>query len=573
MIKRLLVMAKKHYGTLIFACCGLLGATALSLATPNFIRQLTSSLDVKDGIDMETIMTMSISLVIIYIVRAGCRFISTYFSHVAAWTFVPELTLKIYDKLQHLSMRYYQDKQTGQLMSRLINDSRQIEVLVAHAVPDFVSNLLTVVLVTIMLFTINVPLTLLTMIPVPFVFVMSIIFIKKFQPLFMVNQEVLGDLNGMLQDNLSGMKEIQAFGKEKAEYENVKKMAKLYEKVNIRANFYNGIFQPGIEFFTAMGTVVVVAAGGYLAIQGDLKTSDIIGFILYLSIFYGPVAALAGLTEGVQNAWASAVRVFDILDAESEIQDAPNAVELSGCKGKIEFSNVDFNYTQDADVLKNVSFMAQPGQMIAFVGPTGVGKTTIVSLLERFYDPISGAIKIDDTDIKDISLTSLRAQMSMVLQDVFLFHGSIADNIAYGVDAATPEQIREAAKIARADVFIEQMPEGYETLVGERGLRLSGGQKQRISIARAVLRNTPILILDEATAAIDVETEADIQQAIQSLAGSRTIVVIAHRLSTVKRADSIIVLKDGAIVEQGRHEELLKLDGEYAKLCKVQWAN
>ena len=567
--KRFILMAKSHWGEIIITVFALIGVSALSLVTPEVIRRMTAVLSDPELLSTEILFKYAVILVAAYLLRGVLRFVSMYVSHIAAWKFVGELTLQVYDKYQELSMRYYQDKQTGQLMSRMVNDTRLLEVLIAHSLPDLITNVLVIIGVAIMIFLIDPFLALLTLIPVPFVIFVSSFFSKKVAPLFRINQEVLGDLNGVLQDNLSGMKEIQAFGKENYEHGKMLKNTDYYSFVNIRANKANAIFHPSVEFLTSLGTVIVVGVGGVLAMNGQVSTSDIVGFFVYLSLFYQPLAVLARLVEDVQTSLAGARRVAEVLDSESEIKESPEAYAIENVEGNISFENVSFDYINGEHVLNNISFSVKKGEMIALVGPTGVGKTTIVSLLERFYDPISGKVCIDGHDIKDVTLNSLRKNISLVLQDVFLFNGTIEENIAYGVEKCTREEVIAAAKAASADEFISKMPNGYVTMIGERGVRLSGGQKQRIAIARAVLRNTPILVLDEATSSVDTETEANIQTAIENLAGSRTIIVIAHRLSTVMRADNIVVLEKGQIVEQGSHAELFEKNGLYAKMCKI----
>ena len=565
-------MAKPWWGELVVTVISLLAASLLSLVTPEAIRKLTALLGTPGDATTALILKYCGILVGAYLLRALCRFISMWQAHVAAWNFVGYLTSLCYDKLQSLSMRYYSDKQTGEIMSRMINDTRQLEVLIAHSLPDMATNVIVVAGVAVMIFRINPLLALYTLIPVPFILLLSRLFTTKVAPLFKINQEVLAGLNGHTQDNLSGMKEIQAFGKEGRESLGMKDYCRHYSFVNIRANFYNAMYHPAVEFITSIGTVIVMGAGGYFVMRGRMSTADIVGFFMYLSLFYSPLSALARLAEDIQVSRACGNRVLELLDTESEIKEDDDAKDIPTCSGDVRFDNVVFGYSGDSKVLDGISFDVKPGKMLALVGATGVGKTTIVSLLERFYDPQSGKITIDGHDIRHATLSSLRKNTSIVLQDVFLFNGTVYENIAYGAENATEEEVYAAAKTACADEFIREMPEGYMTKIGERGVRLSGGQKQRIAIARAVLRKTPILVLDEATSAVDNETEAQIQKAIENLSGSHTLIVIAHRLTTIMKADDIIVLRDGKIAEEGTHDELMKKGGIYCGMCSVNQA-
>lgn len=472
-----------------------------------------------------------------------------------------------------MHLGFFHDKQTGDLMSRVVNDTRDFELLYAHMIPESITNIVTFAGVLIILLMINPKLALITCAPVPLIMISGIIFAKKVRPYFRISQQKMGELNGKLQDNLSGTHEIQAFGRE--EYETGRINEKNFEHVRamLQALKVSAIFHPSVEFISSLGTILVVAFGGYLAYREGLQVEDIVAFLLYLNLFYQPITGLANLVENMQQSLAGAERVITILDAPYEIKDSPDAKDLKEVKGEITFDHVSFSYIDGIPVLNDVSFTCKPGEMLALVGPTGVGKTTITELLSRFYEPDSGRILIDGTDIRDITISSLRQNISTVLQDTFLFNGTIAENISYARPEATPEEIKEAAKAANIDKEIEAMPDGYDTLTGERGVKLSGGQKQRIAIARAILRKSPIIVLDEATAAVDVETEQQIRNAINSISGKRTIIAIAHRLSTIRTAKQILVIENGMISEKGTHEQLLELHGQYARMNDIQKEN
>ena len=575
-MKLLLKLSKeavRYRGLYILAILSTLGLTLVNLASPRVLSAMTGI--VSKGVaekDLSTIRNLTLLLCALYALRVLFRFMSNYLAHKAAWYLVGDMRTKVYDKLERMHLGYFHDKQTGDLMSRVVNDTRDFELLYAHMIPETITNLVTFSGVLIVLLTINWRLALITCFPIPLILVSGLIFAKKVRPFFRVSQAKMGELNGKLQDNLSGVHEIQSFGREDYETQRVNEKNFGHVRAMLQALKISAVFHPSVEFISSLGTILVVGFGGYLAYRDGLSVEDIVSFLLYLSLFYAPVAGLANLLENMQQSMAGAERVMDILDAPAEIVDKPGAEELKDVRGEIEFDHVSFAYEEDSPVLDDVSFRCEPGKMLALVGPTGVGKTTLTQLISRFYEPNSGRILIDGKDIADVTMESLRKNIAPVLQDTFLFNGTIAENIGYARPDATLDEIREAAKAANIDGDIMEMPDGYDTQVGERGVRLSGGQKQRVAIARAILRRAPIIILDEATASVDVETEQQIQKAIAGLAGMRTIIAIAHRLSTIRNANQILVIEGGKVTERGTHDELVALGGSYARMHEIQSA-
>ncbi len=559
--------AARYKGLYIIAILSTFGLTAVNLAAPKVLSAMTGIVEkgVND-ITIENIRNLALGLLGLYLLRVLFRFLSNYLAHHAAWYLVGELRSRLYNKLQSLDLGFFHDKQTGDLMSRVVNDTRDFEHLYAHMIPDILTNIVTFVGVLVILLTINVKLALITCAPIPMILVSGVIFAKIVRPYFRASQKVMGELNAQLQDSLSGLHEIQAFGQEAYEGERVRKKSMDQVVAMLRALKASAIFHPSVEFLSSFGTVLVVLFGGILAYRDQLSVADIVAFALYLSLFYAPVSGLANLLENLQQSLAGAERVTLILDTPSAIENTPDAQPLENVRGAVVFENVSFHYENKIPVLKNISFSCEPGMMVALVGPTGVGKTTATQLISRFYDPIEGRILVDGKDIKHVTLESLRHNISPVLQDTFLFNGTIAENIGYARPTATREEIEKAAKAANIHEDIINMPKAYETQVGERGLRLSGGQKQRVAIARAILRNSPIIILDEATASVDVSTEHRIQAAISELAGKRTVIAIAHRLSTIMNADLILVIHEGEIVERGTHAELMGMKGYYYRM-------
>jgi ATP-binding cassette subfamily B protein/subfamily B ATP-binding cassette protein MsbA len=572
-MKLLLRFAKKYAWALTITVVSMLVLVGAQLVIPWLIRTLIE-LVTEQQLTQETMNTVSrltLIALVTFLARGVMQFMRSYMAHIAGWGVVSDARRYVYEHMQKLSLRFYEDKQTGQLMSRVVNDTDLFERMISHAVPDVIVNLLTFVAITIVLSSINWQLTLYSMAPIPLVILSLIGFSKVVRPAFRRRQKEVGDLNAVLNDSISGIREIKAFNRESEQLERVEMGIERYRVSLLTALRLMAIFQPFIDFSTSIGQLVVIFFGGQMALRGTLSVADLVAFFLYLEMFYQPIRALGMSWEQVQEALAGFDRVEELLREFPDVTEPSDPTPLPDrIRGHISLENVSFSYTDKEIVLRDISLDIPASHVVALVGPTGVGKSTLVSLLPRFYDVKSGSIKLDGIDIRDIDVEKLRQNISIVLQDVFLFHGTVRDNILFGNPKASEEEIIEAAKVSNAYEFIKDLPEGFDTIIGERGVKLSGGQRQRISIARAVLKNAPVLILDEATSSVDTETELLIQQALERLMEGRTTVIIAHRLSTIRNADKIVVLKGDSIVEQGKHDGLIKQEGLYKRLYTVQ---
>ena len=563
----------KYAGVLSLTILSMLMLVGVQLYAPWLVKSMIEIVTDSNGgqADLNRITQLALLTLALYAAKSVLQFVRSYLAHVAGWNVVADVRSMVYQHLQRLSLRFYEDKQTGQLMSRVVNDADLIEHLIAHAVPDVIANSLLLVGVIAVLANMNWKLALLSMIPVPMIALAMQGFTKYVRPAFRSRQTILGELNASLNDNLSGVREIKAFTREENELSRVGIHIAGYRDSTLRALRLMATFHPIVEFATSLGTVVLIYFGGRYVLGETLGIDSLVAFFLYLELLYQPVRALSGVWESVQQALAGAERVAEVLDEAPDILEKPDAVELKGrAAGAISIENVGFRYAVGDAVLEDINLNIKPGMVVALVGPTGVGKTTLANLIPRFYDVCEGSISMDGNDIRNLTIQSVRQQISMVLQDVFLFHGTAGENIIFGRQDAKKEEMINAAKIANAHEFITKLPEGYDTLIGERGVKLSGGQKQRVAIARAVLKNAPILILDEATSSVDTETELLIQQSLEKLMVGKTVIVIAHRLSTIRNADLIVVLDGSRIIESGTHKELISRDGLYKRLNEVQ---
>ena len=538
----------------------------VDLAYPQILRTMTKTLFTEDkSIILHALPVIAASLFVMYIVQSLCKYYVTCQGHMMGAKMERDMRRELFDHYQELSFSYYSRNNSGQMMSKLVSDLFDISEFAHHGPENLFISLVKIVGAFIFLFFINKKLALPLILLVIVMFVFSFRQNAKMQETFMENRRKIGDVNASLQDTLSGIRVVQSFANEDIERAKFKKSNEAF-LVSKRDNYHcMGSFMSSNLFFQGMMYLVTLVYGGYLIAQGEMQTADLAMYALYIGIFISPIQILVELVEMMQKGLSGFRRFLDVMETESEIRNADNAAELTDVKGHVRYDHVSFHYSDDeTPVLSDISIDIPAGKSIALVGPSGSGKTTICSLLPRFYDVTDGSITVDGKDIRGLTLKSLRSQIGMVQQDVYLFDGTIKDNIAYGKPGVSDEEIIKAAKCASIHDFIMELPDKYDTYVGERGTRLSGGQKQRISIARVFLKNPPILILDEATSALDNESERWIQKSLEELSKNRTTITIAHRLSTIRDADEIIVITEEGIAERGTHAELLEKNGLYA---------
>ena len=585
---RLITYIRPYLGRVIIGIGATLVVIALEAVQPLLMREVIDNiltpyfsdghyigndfLDDRIASDFDLLQFYALILLGIYILRTFFGFINRYLLNRVGQEILFSLRVQVYDHLQHLGLRFYNDRSTGELMSRVTADVESLQNTITDTLERVLLNVATILIFGSILFGLSFELALITLAPLPMYSVLILLYNHKVRPYYTMARERIADISALLQDNLSGIRVIKCFAREGHELSRFTQKCKAFLDISITLIKIRVAFFPLARLIISMGPLLILFFGGRQIILGDLTIGTLFAFQSYLWRFYGPVESLTRINDTIVRAATSARRIFKILDTQPEIKDAPNARAFARLDGRVEFQNVGFAYERGPAVLNDVSFAVQPGQLIGLVGPSGAGKTTLINLICRFYDPDAGTVRVDGRDLKTMQRASLRGQIGMVLQEPFLFNGTIRENIAYGKLNATEDDIINAAMMANAHDFVCNFPDAYDTHIGERGVRLSGGEKQRISIARAILNDPRILILDEATSSVDTETEMLIQKALERLMAGRTTFAIAHRLSTVRRADCLYVIDHGKIVESGTHAQLLASDGLYAHLCDMQFA-
>ena len=523
------------------------------------------------GNDPEGLTVLSGILIVTYVLIFASRYVQRFLISWLGAQLDMNMRQDIFSHLQRLSLTFYAKREVGSVVSRATNDIDKITELITSGVANVVADILTLVGIIIIMLSMNWWLSLITFSIIPLMLVFLYIWGRRVRKVYRETRKTIASVSAKMEESVSGMKEIQSFSKEGATRKEFRRINESNMQANVQAGQVMSAFWPAVSVFTAVGNFLVLWFGGNAVMDGTLSVGLLFGFMSYIGRFFMPIQDLSGFWNSVQSALAAAERVFDIMDTPKGISDKSGAEEMPRIEGRITYEGLSFRYEDDTPVLKNINLVIEPNTTVALVGPTGVGKTTMINLLYRFYDPREGSVKVDGYDVKDIQLASLRKQMAVVLQDNFLFSGSIMDNIRYGNLDAADEEIIEVAQTVGAHDFIMKLPEGYETDVRERGGRLSVGQRQLISLARALMADPRILIMDEATSSIDAYTELIIQKALDKVFRNRTSIIIAHRLSTVRNSDLIVVLKEGGIAEKGSHDELMEMDGLYKQLYEMQF--
>ncbi|WP_288885927.1 ABC transporter ATP-binding protein [uncultured Eubacterium sp.] len=567
-LKKMASFYKPYMGTFLLDMFFAFVASGIALVIPLTVRSITSALSKGDkNMNTEKIYIIGAVLVVLVIIQMFANFYISNFGHVMGAKIEYDMRAEIFNHYQKLSFSFYDDQKIGQLMSRITNDLFDITELLHHGPENIAISFIKIIGAFIILTSISLKLTIAAFVLVPIMFVYAFILNKKMKRAFKKNRVEIAEVNARIEDNLSGIRVVKSYANEDIENEKFKIGNDGFLRAKKESYKYMGLYHSGLTAFTMLINICVIVVGGVLMSNHKLAVADFVAFLLYINVFTDPIKTLIDFTEQFQNGYSGFERFMEILNIEPDIQDKEGAVELENVKGDIEFNDVSFKYNDNAHrVLRHIDLKIPQGQYLAIVGSSGGGKTTLCSLIPRFYEVTKGNIKIDGKDVRDVTLRSLRDNIGLVQQDVYLFSGTIFDNIKYGKPDATYEEVVEAAKNANAHDFIMSLPDGYNTDIGQRGVKLSGGQKQRLSIARVFLKNPPILIFDEATSALDNESESIVKESLEKLAKNRTTLVIAHRLSTIKNADKIIVLTENGIEETGTHEELLKKDGLYKEL-------